>query len=102
MAKLSDEAIEAQALELVKSERDQWRDPVAFVTEKVAFNVRDLIRQVRQYFLDGNQFFKPVLTGHLGTIQLCHTADGDFLQQLIFTEFFGFEVFHLLDAISAI
>ena len=38
-----------------------------------------LIRQVRQYFLDGNQFFKPVLTGNLGAIQLCHTADSNFL-----------------------
>jgi hypothetical protein len=61
-----------------------------------------LIREVRQYFFNGDQFFKTMRPGDLGTIQLGHAAHSDFLQQLIFTEFFRLEVFHFLVDISAI
>ncbi len=61
-----------------------------------------LIGEVRQYLFYGDQFFKAMSAGDLGTIQFGHTAHSNFLQQLIFTEFFLLEIFHLLVDISAI
>jgi len=42
--------IEREAIKIVENEKNQWEDAVAFVTEKVAFNMRNLIRQLRKNY----------------------------------------------------
>ena len=57
------------------------------------------IGEMRQYFFNRHQFFETMITGNFGAIQFSHAAGSDFLQQLIFTELYGFEVFHLNNSI---
>ena len=47
---LTDEQITEQAIELVRRDRDEWESGMAYVTERIAFSMRDLIRQVRQNY----------------------------------------------------
>jgi len=42
--------IERAALSLVSNEKVGWETATAFVTEKVAFNMRNLIRQLRRNY----------------------------------------------------
>ena len=42
--------IEQEAITLVKNEKGQWQTATAFVTEKVAFQMRNLIRQLRKNY----------------------------------------------------
>lgn len=42
--------IEQEALSLIKQEKTAWETATAFVTEKVAFNMRNLIRQLRKNY----------------------------------------------------
>ena len=42
--------IEQEAITLVKNEKAQWETATAFVTEKVAFQMRNLIRQLRKNY----------------------------------------------------
>ncbi|QGH73327.1 MAG: portal protein [Siphoviridae sp. cttb18] len=42
--------IEKEAINLVKSEKELWSDSWVFVTDKVQFNVRNLIRQLRKNY----------------------------------------------------
>lgn len=48
--KLSTADIEAQAASLVKREVQSWEDATAFITEKVAFQMRNLIRLLRKNY----------------------------------------------------
>lgn len=41
---------EAEALRIVKFEKTHWETAFAYVTEKVAFNMRTLIRQMRKHY----------------------------------------------------
>ena len=50
MPKLTIEEIQQQAANLVKLEKSAWEDSTAFVTEKVAFQMRNLIRQLRKNY----------------------------------------------------
>jgi len=50
MDKQIDVQIEAEALALVKGEVTQWENAVAWVTDKVAFQMRNLIRQLRKNY----------------------------------------------------
>ncbi len=50
MAKTLKEEIEKQAAAIVKQEIVQWQDAYAFITEKIAFQMRNLIRQVRKNY----------------------------------------------------
>lgn len=43
-------ALYDQAIDIVRKERSTWSDATAFVTEKVAFNMRSLIRQLRKNY----------------------------------------------------
>jgi len=58
MAKISQEAIEAEAIRIVSEERNTHENEVAFVTERVAFEMRNLIRQLRRNYY--GVFDKPV------------------------------------------
>lgn len=42
--------IEQDAIYLIKSEKTSWEDATAFVTDKVAFQMRNLIRQLRKNY----------------------------------------------------
>lgn len=42
--------IEREALNIVREEKESWTESVAFVTEKVAFDVRNLIRLLRKNY----------------------------------------------------
>lgn len=42
--------IESEVLKIVDNERRSWEDGITFVTEKVAFNIRNLIRQLRKNY----------------------------------------------------
>ena len=42
--------IEKEAISLVKREKTQWQDATAFVTDKVAFQMREFIRQLRRNY----------------------------------------------------
>lgn len=42
--------IEQEALNLIKSEKTSWEDATAFITDKVAFQMRNLIRQLRKNY----------------------------------------------------
>ncbi len=42
--------IAAEAIEIVRTEITTWEDAVCFVTDKVAFNMRNLIRQLRKNY----------------------------------------------------
>lgn len=48
--KISQDTIEASAIRIVLREKQQWDETVAFVTEKVAFRMRYLIRQLRKNY----------------------------------------------------
>ncbi len=48
--KLSDEAIKAKAISIIKEEVSKYDDPLFFVTEKVAFAMRELIRKLRKNY----------------------------------------------------
>jgi len=50
MAKLNKDAIEQEALNIIKSERDKWEDAETQVTERVRFRIRDLIRTCRKNY----------------------------------------------------
>lgn len=50
MARIDKEALEAKAVELVRKEVSTWEDAVCFVTERVAFQMRNLIRLLRKNF----------------------------------------------------
>lgn len=50
MAKKIDIDIAQEAITLIKREKTQWESSTAFITEKVAFNMRNLIRQVRKNY----------------------------------------------------
>jgi hypothetical protein len=50
LPKLTIEEIQQQAANLVKLEKSAWEDSTAFVTEKVAFQMRNLIRQLRKNY----------------------------------------------------
>lgn len=50
MAKLTKETIESEALAIVMGEKKQWEDAVVFVTDKVGFRIRDLIRTNRKNY----------------------------------------------------
>jgi len=42
--------VEREAIELVKGERTQWMDSLIFITPKVAFNIRNLIENLRRNY----------------------------------------------------
>lgn len=42
--------LELEALRIIKSEKTEWETGTAFVTEKVAFQMRNLIRQLRKNY----------------------------------------------------
>ena len=44
------ESIAKTAIDIVKTEKSQWEDAAAFVTDKVAFNMRNIIRRARKNF----------------------------------------------------
>ena len=48
--KLSDEEIKSKAITIVKNETEKYDDPLFFVTEKVAFAMRELIRKLRKNY----------------------------------------------------
>jgi len=50
--------LESEAVSLVRGERDAWENATAFVTDKVAFNMRNLIRTMRKNYW--GVFDKPV------------------------------------------
>lgn len=51
MAKtITNEEIKRQAIQLVENERNEWEDAVAFVTDKIAFNMRNLIKTLRKNY----------------------------------------------------
>lgn len=50
MAKITAETIEKEAAELVRREKNSWEDATAFITEKVAFQMRELIRTLRKNY----------------------------------------------------
>ncbi len=50
MAKSTNSASEAAAIALVSSEYAQWKDATAFVTPKIAFNVRVLLETLRKNY----------------------------------------------------
>lgn len=50
MAKITRADIKAEAIKIVDSERNNWEDGVCWVTEKVAFKMRDVIRTVRKNY----------------------------------------------------
>lgn len=47
---MENKEIESKALAFVLSQKSQWEDCTAYVTEKVAFNIRNLIRQCRKNY----------------------------------------------------
>jgi len=47
---MTDAEIQQEAIGLIKSEKTQWETGTAFVTEKVAFQMRNLIRQLRKNY----------------------------------------------------
>ena len=47
---MSDTDIANQALTIIKSEKTTWEDATSFVTEKVAFQMRNLIKQLRKNY----------------------------------------------------
>ena len=47
---LTNKDIETKAIELVKGERQAWEDATCFITEKVAFRMRNLIRTLRKNY----------------------------------------------------
>ena len=63
MANLTKDNIETEAIAIVNNEREQWEKATVYVTDKVAFRIRDLIRQCRKNYW--GVFDKPVdpLTG---------------------------------------
>lgn len=50
MADKANTTFEQEAIDIVKSEKENWEDASAFVTEKVAFQMRNLIRQLRKNY----------------------------------------------------
>ncbi len=42
--------IEKSAIEIIRNEKVQWEDATAFITEKVAFQMRNLIRNLRKNY----------------------------------------------------
>ena len=42
--------IEKEAISLVRDEKTEWEDATAFITEKIAFQMRNLIRQLRKNY----------------------------------------------------
>jgi len=47
---ITDPEIERQVFALVEDEKSQWEDCLAFVTDKVAFDIRNLIRTLRKNY----------------------------------------------------
>lgn len=47
---LSKDYIEQEAIAIVKGEKQQWEDSYVFVTEKVAFKIKDLVRTNRKNY----------------------------------------------------
>ena len=50
MAQLSKEAIEKGIIAIVEEEHTQWENPLVFITDRIAFRYRDLIRTCRRNF----------------------------------------------------
>ena len=48
--KISQEKLEDEAVSIVRFEKIKWDESVAFVTEKVAFRIRYLLRQLRKNY----------------------------------------------------
>jgi hypothetical protein len=48
--KLSQEQVDAEALKIVGDEKKKWETAVAYITERVAFQMRYLIRQLRKNY----------------------------------------------------
>lgn len=48
--KLSNIEIEAQAIAIVRGEKERWEDATAFITNKVSFKMRELIRILRKNY----------------------------------------------------
>jgi len=55
---LSTEQIEGEAIGIIKMEKSSWSDAAAFITERVSFRMRNLIRQIRKNYW--GVFNKPV------------------------------------------
>jgi hypothetical protein len=53
-----------------------------------------LLHEMGQELLDGNQFLKTLVPDDLGPIELGHPANGNLIQEEIFTEFFGMRIIH--------
>ena len=47
---MPNKTIEEQAIHLVKTEKHSWEDATVFITEKIAFQMRNLIRQCRKNY----------------------------------------------------
>ena len=47
---MTSDDIRAQAISLIKEEKNAWQDATAFVTEKVSFNMRNLLRTLRKNY----------------------------------------------------
>lgn len=50
MAKQDKSWIEDGVIELVRNERNQWEDAYVFVTDKIAFHMRNLLKQLRKNY----------------------------------------------------
>jgi hypothetical protein len=50
MPDISKDKIQEEAITLVKNEKTQWDDATVFVTEKIAFQMRNLIRRLRKNY----------------------------------------------------
>lgn len=48
--KLSTEDIESKALTLIREQKSSWEEGVVFVTDRVAFNIRELIKELRRNY----------------------------------------------------
>lgn len=50
MSQLGKDDLQAKAVALVKNEKNQWEDATAFITERVSFQMRNLLRQLRKNY----------------------------------------------------
>lgn len=64
MAKLSDTDIKQAAINIVKLEKQSWENSTVFVTEKVAFNMRNFIRALRKNYYGIFDEPNDPVTGH--------------------------------------
>jgi len=64
---MTKEDAQAQAIEIVKKEVETWRDPTVFITDKVAFAIKPLIRQLRKNYYGVFDQPKDKITGRSKT-----------------------------------